>query len=358
MTELKVSLSERSYPIHIGNGAFGLALENFSQIVRNGGKIACVADESLLGLFPQSAEKLKSLGIHLFPVHGGEPSKSFEMLEKLCESFAAAGLDRKSTVAAWGGGVIGDLAGFAAATYMRGIALVQIPTTLLSMVDSSVGGKTGINIRAGKNLVGAFHQPRAVYIDTSFLSTLTMREFSAGMAEVIKCGALGDAELFSALEKTQEPLSYDSKYLPEAIRRSCALKAKIVSEDERETSKEGGRALLNFGHTLGHAVEKCAGYGVFVHGEAVAIGMAFAAKLSVAQSTLSESDANRLVKLIQKFGLPTSVPDRIKTADIIESMRHDKKSVGGSLRFVLLDGIGASYTKTLEEADVLKALES
>ena len=185
-----------------------------------------------------------------------------------------------------------------------------------------------------------------------------MREFSAGMAEVIKCGALGDAELFSALEKTQEPLSYDSKYLPEAIRRSCALKAKIVSEDERETSKEGGRALLNFGHTLGHAVEKCAGYGVFVHGEAVAIGMAFAAKLSVAQSTLSESDANRLVKLVQKFGLPTSVPDRIKTADIIESMRHDKKSVGGSLRFVLLDGIGASYTKTLEEADVLKALES
>lgn len=150
MTELKVSLSERSYPIHIGNGAFGLALENFSQIVRNGGKIACVADESLLGLFPQSAEKLKSLGIHLFPVHGGELSKSFEMLEKLCESFAAAGLDRKSTVAAWGGGVIGDLAGFAAATYMRGIALVQIPTTLLSMVDSSVGGKTGINIRAEK----------------------------------------------------------------------------------------------------------------------------------------------------------------------------------------------------------------
>lgn len=223
MTELKVSLSERSYPIHIGNGAFGLALENFSQIVRNGGKIACVADESLLGLFPQSAEKLKSLGIHLFPVHGGELSKSFEMLEKLCESFAAAGLDRKSTVAAWGGGVIGDLAGFAAATYMRGIALVQIPTTLLSMVDSSVGGKTGINIRAGKNLVGAFHQPRAVYIDTSFLSTLPMREFSAGMAEVIKCGALGDAELFSALEKLRSPF----RTTQSTFRRQYAARARL-----------------------------------------------------------------------------------------------------------------------------------
>ena len=297
-------------------------------------------------------------GSEIITIGAGDEHKTLDSLAAVWNELSNRGGSRHSLLLNLGGGMVTDLGGFAASTFKRGITYINLPTTLLAMVDAAVGGKTGINIRAGKNLVGAFHQPRAVYIDTSFLSTLPMREFSAGMAEVIKCGALGDAELFSALEKTQEPLSYDSKYLPEAIRRSCALKAKIVSEDERETSKEGGRALLNFGHTLGHAVEKCAGYGVFVHGEAVAIGMAFAAKLSVAQSTLSESDANRLVKLIQKFGLPTSVPDRIKTADIIESMRHDKKSVGGSLRFVLLDGIGAAYTKTLEEADVLKALES
>ena len=241
---------------------------------------------------------------------------------------------------------------------MRGVGLVQIPTTLLSMVDSSVGGKTGINICAGKNLVGAFHQPRAVYIDTSFLSTLPSREFSAGLAEVVKCGALGDAELFENLERQGGDFGFGSDYLPEAVRRSCALKASIVSADERETASEGGRALLNFGHTLGHAVEKCAGYGEYVHGEAVAIGMAFAARLSEGLGTLSARDCARIFALLEKFSLPTRVPRNLRADDLMAAMRRDKKSFGGKLRFVLLDGIGRSYIRELGGDFVKNALES
>lgn len=358
MIEQKVSLNERTYPIHIGDGAFGLAVGELGEFVRSGGSAVCVADAEVLRLFPERAERLAAAGIPSIPVGGGEGSKRFAELERLCEAFAGARLDRKSFVAAWGGGVIGDLAGFAAAVYMRGVELVQIPTTLLSMVDSSVGGKTGINICAGKNLVGAFHQPRAVYIDTSFLSTLPSREFSAGLAEVVKCGALGDAELFENLERQGGDFGFGSDYLPEAVRRSCALKASIVSADERETAAEGGRALLNFGHTLGHAVEKCAGYGEYVHGEAVAIGMAFAARLSEGLDTLSSRDSARIFALLEKFSLPTRVPRNLGAGDLIAAMRHDKKAVGGKLRFVLLDGIGRSYTRELGGDFVENALES
>lgn len=352
MIEQTVSLKERSYPIHIGAGAFGLALADLRGITQAGGKVVCVADALLPQLYPEFASALVDAGVRTIPVHGGESSKCFSTYASLCEAFAQAGLDRKSTVAAWGGGVIGDLAGFAAATYMRGLPFVQIPTTLLSMVDSSVGGKTGINISAGKNLVGAFHQPRAVYADISFLKTLSAREFAAGMAEVVKCGALGDPQLFAELEKLGNTLTCDSPYLPEAVRRSCALKAAIVSADERETAKEGGRALLNLGHTLGHAVEKCAGYGTFVHGEAVAIGMVFAAKLSEKLGTLSASDAKRIEKVLENCALPTQLPKKLSRPKLVEAMHRDKKSVGGSLRFVLLDGIGKSYTKTLDESVV------
>ena len=356
MIEQKVSLGDRTYPIHIGEGAFALAVEDLGKFVKSGKKVACVADQTVLNLHPAEAGLIRAAGVEVIPVHGGESSKSFAMLETLCEKFAEIGLDRKSRVAAWGGGVIGDLAGFAAASYMRGIELVQIPTTLLSMVDSSVGGKTGINIRAGKNLVGAFHQPVGVYIDTLFLSSLPKREFAAGLAEVVKCGALGDFILFSSLESVGEDFNFSSGYLPEAVRRSCALKAQIVSADERETSAEGGRALLNFGHTLAHAIEKCAGYGVYVHGEAVSIGMVFAAKLSASLGTISDDEALRLEKLLESFGLPTQIPENLGADEMIQSMRHDKKSVGGSLRFVLLDGIGHSYTKTLDERIVRSLL--
>lgn len=358
MIEQRVSLSERTYPIHIGGGAFGLAERELGAFVGAGGRAACVADAGVLRLFPERAGRLAAAGVAVIPVGGGEASKCFAELERLCDAFAEARLDRKSLVAAWGGGVIGDLAGFAAASYMRGVGLVQIPTTLLSMVDSSVGGKTGVNIGAGKNLAGAFHQPRAVYIDTSFLATLPKREFSSGLAEVVKCGALGDAELFEGLERQGGDFGCGSDYLPEAVRRSCALKASIVSADERETAKEGGRALLNFGHTLGHAVEKCAGYGRYAHGEAVAVGMAFAARLSEGLGTLSARDSARICALLEKFSLPVRVPRDLGAGDLVAAMRNDKKSVGGSLRFVLLDGIGRSYTRALGEDFVGEALES
>lgn len=352
MIEQKVNLGDRTYSILIGDDAFALALNHLSVHSAGGEKVACVADEAVLQLHPSVTDWLRRAGVELIPVHGGESSKSFAMLEMLCEKFAEIGLDRKSRVVALGGGVIGDLTGFAAASYMRSIDFVQIPTTLLAMVDSSVGGKTGINIRAGKNLVGAFHQPSSVYIDMRFLATLPKREFSAGLAEVVKCGALGDPDLFANLESQNGDFNFASQYLPEAVRRSCALKAKIVAQDERETSKEGGRALLNFGHTLAHAVEKCAGYGVYVHGEAVAIGMVFAAKLSQQLGTLDAKEAVRVENLLAKFNLPTQIPSNLNVDEMISAMRHDKKSVGGNLRFVLLDGIGKSYTKTLDEAVV------
>jgi 3-dehydroquinate synthase len=242
-----------------------------------------------------------------------------------------------------GGGVIGDLGGFVAASYLRGIDFFQIPTTLLSMVDSSVGGKTGINLKAGKNLVGAFHQPKAVFIATGMLATLPPREFAAGMAEVIKAGLLGDAALFDQLERA--PLTVASAELAEAIRTCCALKARIVEADERELAKEGGRALLNLGHTFGHAIEQVTGYGVYLHGEAVAVGLAGAARLSARLGFLNETEVSRIERVLTAHALPTRLREPLPLGKLMATMARDKKVRDGLPRFVVLKKLGEAATQ-------------
>lgn len=354
MAELNVKLKDRTYPIHIGAGMFEKLLSDISENLAGFSKYACVVDSTVAQKYREHLDSLTSLGVESLSINGGESAKCFSNFEKLCNWFAEIGLDRKSCVIAIGGGVIGDLTGFSAASYMRGISLIQVPTTLLSMVDSSVGGKTGINISAGKNLVGAFHQPNAVYADTDFLFTLPAREFSAGMAEVVKCGVLGDEKLFNALEAFDGNFNASSVCLPDAIYSSCALKAKIVAEDEHETAKEGGRALLNLGHTLGHAIEKTAGYGAYLHGEAVAIGMVFAAYLSERFATLQSADSVRVKILLERCGLPTQMPVSADADAILNAMKSDKKTLSGTLRFVLMNGIGNAYTQAVDDTDAHK----
>lgn len=273
----------------------------------------------------------------------GEASKSLASLGRVLEFLAANRLDRKSVLWVVGGGVIGDLGGFAAASYLRGIRFVQVPTTLLAMVDSSVGGKTGINIAAGKNLVGAFHHPVAVYILPEFLATLPPREFAAGMAEVIKYGLLGDAGLFAQLER--EPLGCQSAALPAVIRRCCEMKAAIVEADERETAAEGGRALLNLGHTFGHAIEKVAGFGTYLHGEAVAIGLVGASLLSARLGLVTAAEVERVRRVVAAHALPGRLRAPLPVEALSAAMQSDKKVRAGRLRFVVLDRIGAAETR-------------
>jgi 3-dehydroquinate synthase len=257
---------------------------------------------------------------------------------------AANKIDRRAVLVAVGGGVIGDLAGFAAAVYLRGIDFVQVPTTLLSMVDSSVGGKTGLNLAAGKNLVGAFHQPKVVFVATEMLATLPLREFAAGMAEVIKTGLLGDAELFALLERS--PLTMDSPDLAGVVRRCCELKARIVEADERELAQEGGRALLNLGHTFGHAIEQVTGYGGYLHGEAVAVGLCAAARLSAKLGMIGAGDATRVEAVVAAHGLPTRLREPLPLADLVDAMARDKKVRAGGLRFVVLNRLGEAATQS------------
>jgi 3-dehydroquinate synthase len=252
-------------------------------------------------------------------------------------------MDRTAVLFALGGGVIGDLGGFAAAAFLRGIAFQQVPTTLLAMVDSSVGGKTGINLKAGKNLVGAFHQPSAVYIATGLLATLPPREFAAGMAEVVKTGLLGDAELFARLER--EPLNPASADLAAVIRRCCALKARVVEADERETAKEGGRALLNLGHTFGHAIEQVTGYGAYLHGEAVSIGLAAAARLSQKLGYTGFAETARVEAALSAHALPVRLREPLPLDALLAAMARDKKVRAGALRFVVLRRLGEAATQ-------------
>jgi 3-dehydroquinate synthetase len=228
--------------------------------------------------------------------------------------------------------------------YLRGIDFVQVPTTLLSMVDSSVGGKTGLNLAAGKNLVGAFHQPKVVFVATEMLATLPVREFAAGMAEVIKTGLLGDAELFARLERS--PLTVDSPDLAGVVRRCCELKARIVEADERELAQEGGRALLNLGHTFGHAIEQVTGYGGYLHGEAVAVGLCAAARLSVKLGMIGAGDATRVEAVVAAHGLPTRLREPLLLADLVDAMARDKKVRAGGLRFVVLNRLGEAATQS------------
>lgn len=301
-----------------------------------------VTDEAVHSAMPQQLRAIFS-AVPQLVLPGGEKTKSLEYFGNVLNFLAGQRLDRGGVLWVLGGGVVGDLGGYAAASYLRGIEFVQVPTTLLAMVDSSIGGKTGINLAAGKNLVGAFHHPRTVFIATEFLRTLPPREFAAGMGEVIKYGLLGDASLFSYLEHT--PLTQTSAELCVTIRRCCAMKAAIVRADERETAKEGGRALLNLGHTFAHAIEQVTGYGTYLHGEAVAIGLAAAARLSQKLGHLTPADVARVEKTVAAHALPIRLRESLAVSNLMETMLHDKKARAGKLRFVVLKQLGEAVTR-------------
>lgn len=345
METVPVALGSRAYDILIGPGQLGNIAGDLAMLGATRRKIAVVTCPTLARLYPEFLDTLLHDGaLVLVTSVDGEKAKSVAELEDLWEKLAQAKCDRGAIVVAFGGGVVGDLAGFLAASYMRGVDFIQIPTTLLSMVDSSVGGKTGINLKAGKNLVGAFHQPKGVYADTALLKTLAPREFAAGMAEVIKYGLLADAALFAQLQSVGA-LAHDHPALPGVIRRCCEIKADIVRADEFETAKEGGRALLNLGHTFGHAIENVAGYGEYLHGEAVAIGCVMAARLSQELGLVGPEVVTATENLCRINNLPTKLAKPLPVDALLDAMRKDKKVRGGTLRFVVLNAIGAAATR-------------
>ncbi|MBV8375442.1 MAG: 3-dehydroquinate synthase [Verrucomicrobia bacterium] len=328
-----IELGPRSYSVHVGEGLLDEA-GRICRAARLTGRAAVVSDrkvDDLYGGRVSNALAKEGIKVSNHLVDPGELSKSFEVAASLCEDFARHGVDRHSFVLALGGGVVGDLAGFAAAVYYRGVPVVQVPTTIMAQVDSSVGGKTGINLSAGKNLVGAFHQPVAVIADTTTLGTLGRREWNEGFAEVIKYGVIREKALLSDLQSG----TFD---LPELVRRCVEIKASFVQEDERETT--GTRALLNFGHTIGHAIEAVAGYGSLLHGEAVALGMVAAAQVSAKRAGLPKEELEELVRAIRRFDLPTELPDRLSRSQILERIFSDKKFVNGKIRFVVTPGLG------------------
>ncbi len=333
--EVNIFLGERSYPIGVGAGV----LSRLPEAVR--GLLGLVVTDAHVDAF-HGARVMEGLGpgwgkIVLPP---GESTKSATQWAQLLEQIAASRLDRRGVLVALGGGVVGDLVGFAAASYMRGIRFVQIPTSLLAMVDSSVGGKTGINLAAGKNLAGAFHQPMAVLADIDTLATLPQREFAAGMAEVIKYGVALDADFFAWLEQHVAAIqAHEPEALERMVARCCQIKADVVSKDEREG---GLRALLNFGHTMGHAIEKVTGFSSVLHGEGVAMGMVMAVDLSVKLREFAESDAQRMVTLLRAFGLPVAPPKELAWSALRTAMGVDKKAAGGKVRFVLSGQLGQS----------------
>lgn len=331
---LSVDLGDRSYPIVIGRGL----LDGFDiSPYLSGQNCLVVSNETVAPLYLDRVVTLLSgRTVSTVQLPDGESFKTPATMQLVIDELVRTGANRDVTVIALGGGVVGDIAGFAAACYMRGVAFVQVPTTLLAQVDSSVGGKTGVNHPGGKNLIGAFHQPRLVLIDTETLSTLPEREFSAGMAEVIKHAAMADVAYFEWLEQHLPALlQRDPELLATAIRRSCEIKAKIVAEDEHEAGK---RALLNFGHTFGHAIENSLGYGEWLHGEAVAVGMLMAARLS----EISEAEHERLRQLLAAAGLPVEPPP-IGSRKLRQAMNLDKKASANKLRFVLLKSLGDAF---------------
>jgi 3-dehydroquinate synthase len=342
LESLTVNLGDRSYPIHFGVNAAPAVRSEVDALIAAGRKVAVVTDRNLAGTQRDALHAMFGEQPVLV-LEPGEETKSLGDLGRVLDFLAEHRIDRGGALFAAGGGVIGDLAGFAAASYLRGIAFYQVPTTLLSMVDSSVGGKTGINLKAGKNLVGAFHQPRGVFIDTGLLATLPPREFAAGMAEIIKTGLLGDAALFAQLEA--KTLSVESAELGAVVRRCCALKAGVVEADEHETAKEGGRALLNLGHTFGHAIEQVTGYGHYLHGEAVAIGLAAAARLSRKLGYIGAGDVARIDAVLAAHALPVKLREALPLGPLMAAMARDKKVRAGALRFVVLKSLGAAVTQ-------------
>ncbi|KVW97344.1 3-dehydroquinate synthase [Thiobacillus denitrificans] len=351
MQTLTVDLGDRSYPIHIGAGLLNQAELILPHLAQK--RVMIVTNTTVAPLYlARLTATLEAGGVAATQVilPDGEAYKNWETLNLIFDALLTQRAERKTTLIALGGGVIGDMAGFAAASYQRGVPFIQIPTTLLSQVDSSVGGKTGINHPLGKNMIGAFYQPKVVLADTDTLKTLPARELSAGLAEVIKYGLIWDVEFLSWLEANMDKLrALDPVAITHAIHRSCEIKAQVVGQDEREG---GIRAILNLGHTFGHAIETGMGYGNWLHGEAVAAGMVMAAETSRRLGWLSDADVARTRALIRAAGLPDVAPD-LGVDTWLEYMGHDKKVEGGKMRFVLLKKLGVAVITGDVPADVL-----
>lgn len=337
MTTVNVALGERSYPIHIDAGLFEKVGDALSQHLSK--RVVIVTNTTIAPLFLEPLEKaLGERHLASIEIDDGEQFKTLETYEKVMSRLLQLHAARDTTLIALGGGVVGDLTGFVAATFQRGVPFIQIPTTLLSQVDSSVGGKTAVNHPLGKNMIGAFYQPKVVLIDTDSLKTLPKREFSAGMAEVIKYGIIYDATFFQWLEDNQAALiAQDREALKYAIQRCCEIKAEVVEKDERES---GIRALLNLGHTFGHAIEAEQGYGNWLHGEAVAAGIILACDTAMRELDFSASEFRRVEALLKAFDLPVAGPASMTTGDYVKHMRHDKKVIDSRIRFILPTAIG------------------
>lgn len=357
MESFRVELGRDSHPVHTGAGIIDQVGELAREAGLKLGRAALITDTNVARLYGERAEQtLRAAGfapvVIEFPA--GEASKSITALSSLYDRLVEAQLDRASTIFALGGGVTGDLAGFAAATFLRGIALVQIPTTLVAQVDSALGGKTGINHPAAKNLIGAFYQPRMIAADVAALQSLPEREFREGLGEVIKYAAIMDAPMVAELERAMPAiLQREPAQLEAIVSQSLRHKANIVQSDEHEG---GLRKILNFGHTLGHALEVSAGYGSLLHGEAVAIGMVAAARLSQTQAALSEAEAQRLTGLIEAAGLPVAMPAGVRVSDLMRALKLDKKRANGGVEFVLIDRLGHAFTRRLSFEQVLESL--
>lgn len=355
MQTLTVDLGDRSYPIHIGTGLLGRVELILPHLLQK--RVAVVTNTTVAPLYlDMLTTTLQAAGVTVMTIvlPDGEAYKNWETLNLIFDALLTQRAERKTTLIALGGGVIGDMTGFAAACYQRGMPFIQIPTTLLSQVDSSVGGKTGINHPLGKNMIGAFYQPQVVLADTDTLKTLPAREVSAGLAEIIKYGLIWDIEFLAWLEANMDKLrALDAQAIAHAIHRSCEIKAQVVSQDEREG---GIRAILNLGHTFGHAIETGMGYGNWLHGEAVGAGMVMAAEASRRMGWLSEAEVARSRALIRAAGLPDVAPD-LGADTWLDYMGHDKKVESGKLRFVLLKRLGeAVVTGDLPEATLRATL--
>jgi 3-dehydroquinate synthase len=356
-TFLRVNLGERSYDIVVAHQEIG-GVGAFARRLSQGNKAFIVTDANVAKHAQTVAASLKRIGLEsdLAVRPAGENQKSLTVAAELYDRLVACHADRQTLVAAVGGGVVGDLAGFVAATFNRGLPLLMVPTTLLAMVDSSVGGKVAVNHPRGKNLIGTFHQPKGVWIDTAILETLPDREYRSGLAEVVKYGVILDPELFAYLEANAAAiLRKDPAVMPYIILRCCRLKADIVERDEREES--GLRAVLNYGHTFAHAFETAAGYGTWLHGEAVAAGMICASRLAERHGLIPSSITDRQRKLLQGFHLPTA-PDTWPIDQLLETMRSDKKSLAGKMRFVLPKRLGeVALFDDVPEVEVRQVLE-
>jgi len=348
---LEVDLGDRSYPIYIGTNLLGDS-SYFTPHIK-GQRVMIVSNETVAPLYlDQLKSALSDYQVDQVILPDGEQYKNLDVLNTIYTALLEGRFDRSCTLIALGGGVVGDMTGYAAASYQRGVNFIQVPTTLLSQVDSSVGGKTGVNHKLGKNMIGAFHQPQAVIADTLTLKTLPERELSAGLAEVIKYGLINDLAFFGWLEEKMPALTgLDLELLAEAIERSCADKAKIVAADEKEA---GQRALLNLGHTFGHAIETGMGYGEWLHGEAVGAGMAMAAEMSCRLGWLADADVSRIKRALEMAGLPVKPPEQISVEQFLSLMAVDKKVLDGKLRLVLMKDMGHSVISDDFSLDVLK----